>query len=562
MSRVSPAHPQRMPPFISHLVSFLREQFAAPFQLVLVVSFSLVAAITFAIGAGVIARTIQDYLAGATTERINCDMRLAQALYTAKLREVAGIADRLAPDSLVREGLAQAAGGNAAGRTLLDQRIANELAVPLSDGNYFVAVLNADGHALAARLLPAANGPLRAVDGGDWSTLPIIRQVWRQGRGIAATEVLPAEILAATGLAGQACIEIIETPRAGPTLCDPSEGRAGLVLIGVTPVQGEDGRVLGATVAFHLFNNDFTLVDQIKEAGMIDSATIFHGDLRVSTNVLTPDGRRAIGTRISREVAEVVLGQGRPYLGLAFVVNENHIARYDPLTDHTGQVIGSLYVGVPQASFARPVNDFNLRLGAVAIATVAATFLLAIPVSRRVTRPLKELRELAEANRRVAAGDLSVRVPVRAGGDVGQLATSFNTMLDALQSTHDQLVHSEKLASLGQLAAGVAHELNNPLATILLYSDILLRECPPEDPRRGDLQMIVNETRRCKEIVSSLLDFARQNQVEAQPTDLNALIEPWWRWNTSVNGPRTSRSGSNWIRRCPSSRPIRPRSKR
>lgn len=182
-----------------------------------------------------------------------------------------------------------------------------------------------------------------------------------------------------------------------------------------------------------------------------------------------------------------MLGQGRPYLGLAFVVNENHIARYDPLTDHTGQVIGSLYVGVRQASFARLVNDFNLRLGAVAIATVVATFLLAIPVSRRVTRPLKELRELAAANRRVAAGDLSVRVPVRAGGDVGQLATSFNTMLDALQSTHDQLVHSEKLASLGQLAAGVAHELNNPLATILLYSDILLRECPPEDPRRGDL---------------------------------------------------------------------------
>lgn len=305
MSRVSPAHPQRMPPFISHLVSFLREQFAVPFQLVLVVSFSLVAAITFAIGAGVIARTIQDYLAGATTERINRDMRLAQALYTAKLREVAGIADRLALDPLVQDGLAQAARGNGAARALLDKRIANELAAPLSNGNCFVAILDADGHTLAARLLPAANRPARAVDGGDWSALPIIRQVWLQGQGIAATEVLPAEILATTGLAGQACIEIIETPRASAALCDPSEGHAGLVLIGVTPVQREDGRMLGATVAFHLFNNDFTLVDQIKEAGMIDSATIFHGDLRVSTNVLTPDGRRAIGTRMSREVAEV-----------------------------------------------------------------------------------------------------------------------------------------------------------------------------------------------------------------------------------------------------------------
>jgi len=524
MSRGSPVG-QRTMPFVNHLVSFFRELFSAPFQLVLVVSFSLVAAITFAIGAGAIARTIQDYLAGATTERVNRDMRLAQALYMGKLREVAGIADRLALDPLVQEGLLQIARGNEAGRMLLDKRVANELAVPLSNGNHFVAVLNADGHAVAARLLPTTDGPVRAVNGGDWSALPIIRQALLYGRAVASTEVLPAEILAATGLAGQACIEIIETPRASPLLCDPREGRAGLVLIGVTPIRGDDGRVLGATVAFHLFNNDFTLVDQIKEAAMIDSATLFHGDLRVSTNVLTPDGKRAIGTRVSREVAEVVLGQGRPYIGLAFVVNENHIARYDPLTDHMGQVIGSLYVGVRQSSFTRLVNDFNVRLGLVAIATVAATFLLAIPVSRRVTRPLKELRELAEANRRVAAGDLAVRVPVRAGGDVGQLATSFNAMLDALQSTHDQLVHSEKLASLGQLAAGVAHELNNPLATILLYSDILLRECPPDDPKRQDLQMIVRETRRCKEIVSSLLDFARQNQVEAQPTDLNALIE-------------------------------------
>jgi signal transduction histidine kinase len=98
-------------------------------------------------------------------------------------------------------------------------------------------------------------------------------------------------------------------------------------------------------------------------------------------------------------------------------------------------------------------------------------------------------------------------------------------MLDELQATHDQLVHSEKLASLGQLAAGVAHELNNPLATVLLYSDILLRECAPDDLKRADLAMIAGETKRCKGIVGSLLDFARQNQVDAHPTDLNAVIQ-------------------------------------
>jgi len=498
---------------------FLKELFSAPFQLVLVISFSLVAATTIAVGTWVISRTIRDYLAEAMTERVERDMRLAEGLYAAKLREVAGIADRLALDPQVRSGLA-----DVAAQPALDARIGNELAAPLSGGNHFVAVLDGAGLVRAARMLPTAGGASRPAGSGDWRALPVVKRALESGQASAATEVIPPELMASTGLAAQACIDILDTPKASTILCDPSEGRAGLALVGVTPVVGGDGRVLGATIAFHMVNNDFTLVDQIKEAAGVDTATIFHGDLRVSTNVLTPEGKRAIGTRISDEVAQVVLGQARPFTGPAFVVNENYITRYDPVLDHLGRVVGSLYVGVRQSAFNKLVNTFYERIVLVALATILATFLLANPVSRRITRPLKELRDLAGANRRVAAGDMSVRVPVRAGGDVGQLAGSFNTMLDELQATHDQLVHSEKLASLGQLAAGVAHELNNPLATVLLYSDILLRECPPGDPRRADLEMIVGETKRCKGIVASLLDFARQNQVEAQPTDLNALI--------------------------------------
>ena len=93
---------------------FLKELFSAPFQLVLVISFSLVAATTIAVGTWVISRTIRDYLAEAMTERVDRDMRLAEGLYAAKLREVAGIADRLALDPQVRERLAQANSGQAA----------------------------------------------------------------------------------------------------------------------------------------------------------------------------------------------------------------------------------------------------------------------------------------------------------------------------------------------------------------------------------------------------------------------------------------------------------------
>jgi signal transduction histidine kinase/ferredoxin len=92
-----------------------------------------------------------------------------------------------------------------------------------------------------------------------------------------------------------------------------------------------------------------------------------------------------------------------------------------------------------------------------------------------------------------------------------------------LQETQDQLIQSEKLASMGQLAAGVAHEINNPLGTVLLYSDLLLRELPQGDARSEDLRLILTEAKRCKTIVQALLNFARQNKVLAQATNVNRL---------------------------------------
>lgn len=94
-----------------------------------------------------------------------------------------------------------------------------------------------------------------------------------------------------------------------------------------------------------------------------------------------------------------------------------------------------------------------------------------------------------------------------------------------LESAQQRLVQSERLASMGQLSAGVAHELNNPLGTVLLYSHMLLRQIKNEDPRRADIEMIAAEATRCKKIVRGLLDFARRSRVSKAPTDLARLIE-------------------------------------
>jgi len=93
-----------------------------------------------------------------------------------------------------------------------------------------------------------------------------------------------------------------------------------------------------------------------------------------------------------------------------------------------------------------------------------------------------------------------------------------------LQETHLQLASSEKMASLGKLAAGIAHEINNPLGGILIYASLMVEDLPEDDPKRQDLARIVQEASRCKEIVKSLLEFARQSKPKMEPVDINRAI--------------------------------------
>jgi two-component system NtrC family sensor kinase len=503
---------------------FFKGLYAAPFHLALVVAFTLVAAFTIGIGAWTISYTINDYLTDAMNERVERDARLAQAIYGINQKEVAGIAQNLALDSTITSNLAAAGAGDQSARQALDARVANLLSASAPGGNHFVAILAPDGKILTALVLSAGSqSTVNPTEG--WDNLPIFRKAMTDANSLSATEVIPSELLAEIGLAEQAKINLVDTPKAAPTPFDPREGSAGLALVSIVPMKDKSGQVIGAALCMHLFNNDFTLVDRIKEIAQIDTVTIFLGDLRVSTNVLNTDGNRAVGTRLSAEVGDVVLKNGQEYVGTAFVVNENYITRYEPLRNHEDKIVGILYVGVRQSSFLRLTSDVGQRITLMAVAMILFTFLLATPVTRVITNPLKDLRELAEVSKRVAQGELTVRMPVYYGGEVGELAKEFNLMLDTLHATQDHLVQSEKLASLGQLAAGVAHEINNPLGTILLYSESALKECAEEDPHQADLNTIVNETKRCKRIVAGLLNFSRQHQVVAQPTDINALLQ-------------------------------------
>jgi two-component system NtrC family sensor kinase len=499
---------------------YLNRLLGSRLQTTLVILFSLIALVTVGATALVTSKLISDYLLDAQDRRVSRDMQLAEAFYELKLDKISTTARRLASSEPVVDALALAAEGDAQAMGTLQESVENEIRSQSLVASHFIVLMDAKGESILGRTSHVP-GEAVPVQQGNWHGLPIVAAALGASDQPAATEVIPSDLLALLGLDEQAHITIIDTPKAAPEPFDPREGTAGLTLTAVAPVLSDAGSVVGAVMVGHLLNNDFTLVDRIKEVAGVDTVTIFFGDLRVSTNVLDLEGERAVGTRLSQEVRDVVLLEGVGFTGPAYVVSEDFITRYEPLRDHRGDIVGILYVGARQAAFQSLVNEFDIRILVIALGSTLLAVMIAIPISRSITRPVETM---ALATEKVAQGDRTVTVPVEGTGELTILARSFNSMVETLRTTEQQLIQSEKLASVGQLAAGVAHEINNPLGTILLFSDIMRKELPSEDPRRDDVTMIIDEATRCKTIVSDLLNFARQNEVLAQITDVNALL--------------------------------------
>jgi two-component system NtrC family sensor kinase len=142
------------------------------------------------------------------------------------------------------------------------------------------------------------------------------------------------------------------------------------------------------------------------------------------------------------------------------------------------------------------------------------------------------VKQLVEASLQVSQGNFSPEIGPISKGELGVLQKSFKQMLISLQEreksqraeSETKLLRSEKQASIGKLAGGVAHEINNPLTGIFTFTDMLLRRKDLQEDVRGDLETIAQETERVRKIVKGLLDFSRQTELDREPSDVNRLI--------------------------------------
>jgi two-component system NtrC family sensor kinase len=374
--------------------------------------------------------------------------------------------------------------------------------------------------------------------GDDISADPLIASALRERQPLTGTVLFSRERLLVEGsdLADRARFTLVPTPAARPT--EERIRCEGMVVAAAVPVVDAQGKLLAVLYGGDLLNRRHEIVDAIKQqvfphevykGKAIGTVTIFEGDLRISTNVTMDDGQRAVGTRLSESVAEEVLDRGGRWAAPAFVVNDWYITAYEPICDPAEKIIGVLYVGLLQAPFAHQRSVISAVFLAIVVAATAASLVLLFVANELVLRPIRSVVAMAQ---KVIGGDLSARVGLRPPGEMGVLCRAVDSMAHAVAereellklATQQQIGRSEQLASVGRLAAGVAHEINNPLTGVLAFADMLREKENMDEQDRQDLDLIIRETVRAREIVRGLLDFARETPSRKTHLNVNDVI--------------------------------------
>ena len=499
-----------------------RRLFPSNIRFKLVVSLLLIVAVTGSLSLVIGVNIIDKNLVREATESVRNSLAATTELYNEEVEKRSRIVQYVAKTSEIVQ--ATMTGDRAYLREALG-RIKTEF------GFDIVNVLNPDGTVL-----------VRANNFDAWGDSVAhyrhIQWVLRNRKPAAGTGILGPENIRNEGrnLAERTPIKAVPTPLSRRHESS-IEDRA-LVMKAASPIM-ENGRMVGLLYAAVLLNNNDSFIDRFRRllfkeernrGREVGSSTIFLEDVRVATTVMDSAGKRAIGTLVSDEVFRNVFEEGRTWIGPAFVVDSWYISGYAPLKDIDGRPVGMLYAGVLKDKY-----DDVLRTTAVLyLLVIGLTTLIAIVLSIYLvglwTRPV---RRIMAATQDIADGNYHrIETLPKDDDDTRKIAQGFNVMAAAIEERDRELqamaertiLKSEKLASLGRLASGIAHEINNPLTGVLTYSSLLLEDLQGTEYAK-DLEVIRDETLRCRKIVRGILDFARENVPEKTLADINAVLD-------------------------------------
>ena len=394
-----------------------------------------------------------------------------------------------------------------------------------------------------------------------------------QGNGATGIEVFSHEDLLALdkALANQINLPLLETPYARPTE-RTVEDRA-MMIRALYPITDKTGEVLAVLDAGVLLNDNFALVDAIRDLvygpgslpkDSLGTVTIFLDDVRISTNVPLRPGERALGTRVSEVVRNHVLDKGENWINRAFVVNDWYISGYTPILDVDHKRVGILYAGFLETPFKSDLWAAILALMVLLLLLLALSMLLSFYSAMSIFSPLERISSVIG---KIRGGQQDRVGTVKSEDEIAELAHEFDSLLDLLQQrnqeveswageleskverrtdelmrknndlsrsinmlsqTRRKLVVAEKLAALGELTAGVAHEINNPTAVMLGNMDLLAAELGDNaKPVQGEIDLIIEQIYRIQEILDNLLRYARPNTFSShlETVDVNVVVK-------------------------------------
>ncbi|RXH03547.1 MULTISPECIES: sensor histidine kinase [Bradyrhizobium] len=465
--------------------------------------------------------------------KVNGDLTIAHQ-YLARILEKTGVQLRaLSLSARFHEVLAPDARGSL--QDLLDET-RKEI------GLDFLYLANGHGDVLAS------SPPLQHRPRSDW---PIIMSALSGQAPATGVDIFGNDELAAISpaLAERARLDLVPTPNAVPT--DRSTETRGMVVHAASRAMLPDGGA-AALVGGTLLNQNLEFIDTINDLvyraaslpeGSQGTATLFLDDVRISTNVRLFEGRRALGTRVSAAVRSAVLGEGRTWLDSAFVVNDWYISAYEPLVDSYGKRVGMLYVGFLEKPFSEAKYQTLVIIIAAFIIITAATVPIFLRWASSIFMPLERVTAtITEVER----GNLSARTKMPVLGDeIGRVAVHLDSLLDQIQerdrqlrewneelnvrvrertrdlehanlkleATTKQLIMSEKLAAIGEITAGVAHEINNPIAVMQGNLDVIRSVFGGDaDKAKVEFRLLDEQIHRISQIVTKLLQFARPEE--------------------------------------------------